>query len=348
MGRLCIARSVSATFANAGCAPAWSSPASPWASPRWSPLCAINANLDKAGRDAVNPLSGLCDLVVTNGQTGVPRHCVADIENAHIPGVRAVVPMVYGRVLIPELDNRSVLVVGLQPPADLAANIGDGNDAEVPRVFEDTNLGIHLELNDHGAELIRQLHNGSPLAIAEFALSALASPELAKELAESPSTAKNFQLRLADQEQRVSLIGSLKPRKEAGTVERNVVYLNDRIAAKLIYPQRSDFVSRINLFLDEPKQPEAVRRRVQEIVGPAYHVQTSEQNYEAVRDITAGLEMGFAIGGVGALVVGLFLVYNALSVSVADAATTSAFCVRSARCAARSPRCSSARRRFSV
>ena len=32
----------------------------------------------------------------------------------------------------------------------------------------------------------------------------------------------------------------------------------------------------------------------------------------------AGLELGFMLGGVGALVVGLFLVYNALSVTVTE------------------------------
>ena len=40
--------------------------------------------------------------------------------------------------------------------------------------------------------------------------------------------------------------------------------------------------------------------------------------FEPVRDVTGGLELGFDIGGAIALVVGLFLVYNVLSVSVAE------------------------------
>jgi putative ABC transport system permease protein len=39
---------------------------------------------------------------------------------------------------------------------------------------------------------------------------------------------------------------------------------------------------------------------------------------ESIRDIMAGLEVAFSLGGLAALVVGLFLVYNALSVSVAE------------------------------
>ena len=47
-------------------------------------------------------------------------------------------------------------------------------------------------------------------------------------------------------------------------------------------------------------------------------VQTVEATEEMAGDVTASLELGFSIGGYLALLVGLFLVYNALSVSVAE------------------------------
>ena len=61
-----------------------------------------------------------------------------------------------------------------------------------------------------------------------------------------------------------------------------------------------------------------MRQWLKEYVGDRAEVRTLESNYEAVRDVTGGLELGFDIGGVIALVVGLFLVYNVLSVSVAE------------------------------
>src|SRR5262249_23195211 len=54
------------------------------------------------------------------------------------------------------------------------------------------------------------------------------------------------------------------------------------------------------------------------VVGRRGNVRTVEDSNESVRDITKGLQLGFLLGGAGALVVGLFLVYNALSVSVAE------------------------------
>jgi putative ABC transport system permease protein len=116
----------------------------------------------------------------------------------------------------------------------------------------------------------------------------------------------------------VACIGTAQTTKEAGQVEKNVIFMEDEPASALIYPNRPNIVSQINLRLDSQDHAAVVSRQVQEIVGPAYHVQTIEENFEAIEDITAGLELGFAIGGVGALVIGLFLVYNALSVSVAE------------------------------
>jgi putative ABC transport system permease protein len=45
---------------------------------------------------------------------------------------------------------------------------------------------------------------------------------------------------------------------------------------------------------------------------------TSENRGQDVHEVMAGLEIGFTLFGLGALVVGLFLVYNALSVTVAE------------------------------
>src|SRR5439155_9187153 len=64
-----------------------------------------------------------------------------------------------------------------------------------------------------------------------------------------------------------------------------------------------------------------VRRLVEDRLAGKADVRTPEANVESVRDIMAGLEVAFSLGGLAALVVGLFLVYNALSVSVAERST---------------------------
>src|SRR6516164_4428698 len=47
-------------------------------------------------------------------------------------------------------------------------------------------------------------------------------------------------------------------------------------------------------------------------------VRTPEANNQRIQDVMAGLQIGFSLCGFGAIVVGLFLVYNALAVTVAE------------------------------
>ena len=91
-------------------------------------------------------------------------------------------------------------------------------------------------------------------------------------------------------------------------------------AGQLVFPGRPDCVSQVNLILESPKDAVQVRDRLRRLLGvdSPFHVDTLEDNFETAKDVTAGLELGFAIGGASVLVVGLFLVYNALSVSVAE------------------------------
>jgi putative ABC transport system permease protein len=57
---------------------------------------------------------------------------------------------------------------------------------------------------------------------------------------------------------------------------------------------------------------------VEAVLAGRAQVRSPEANDRMVQDVIGGIELGFALGGLGALIVGLFLVYNALSVSVAE------------------------------
>src|SRR5260370_969768 len=86
-------------------------------------------------------------------------------------------------------------------------------------------------------------------------------------------------------------------------------------AALLGQPQ---VVTEIHLALEAGADRDQVRRLVADRVAGKAEVRTPEADVESIRDIMAGLEVAFSLGGLAALVVGLFLVYNALSVSVAE------------------------------
>src|SRR5260370_21800718 len=112
---------------------------------------ALNQNLNKAAQSAANPLSGHYDLLVVNGQSGVPQSLLATLaaaqvapetsavgtlgllaapggegpllaasmnaaEQPSVPELQDVQPLVLGRVAVPELENKSVLLLGVKAP----------------------------------------------------------------------------------------------------------------------------------------------------------------------------------------------------------------------------------------
>src|SRR5205814_1191941 len=79
----------------------------------------------------------------------------------------------------------------------------------------------------------------------------------------------------------------------------------------------TDLDGRLALLLGVERR-DAVRRAVEAVVAGRALVQTPDAGGQSVEDVIAGVQTGFALCGAGALVVGLFLVYNALAVSVAE------------------------------
>src|SRR4029077_5405903 len=75
---------------------------------------------------------------------------------------------------------------------------------------------------------------------------------------------------------------------------------------------------RIDLKLEPGANRELVRQAGQEAIGNRAGVRAPEAAGQATREIVGGIRIGFTLCGIGAMVVGLFLVYNSLAVSVAE------------------------------
>jgi putative ABC transport system permease protein len=275
---------------------------------------ALNACLRQAARQAVNPLSQRADLLVLNAQTGVPRELAGRLRRAGIPGLEDAQPLVWGRAYLPEAgpQGRSVLVLGLPWPfgprlAALAALAG--KPPEVPSSWD---AEIHWDFTPRH---VLDLLPGSRLALAGAGLD--------EDLRKDSGPLRRFRVLAGGRQEEVVRLGSVRLGDSGGLEGGRFLLLDAADAARLVFPDRPENASQINLKLTEevrrdPAAVEQVRRRVQDLVGETADVRTLEANFESVRDVTAGLELGFAVGGAGALVVGLFLVYNALSVSVAE------------------------------
>jgi putative ABC transport system permease protein len=246
---------------------------------------ALNQTMVKAGGAAANPLAGFADLQVSNGDFGVGREVAERLRAAHVPGVQAVQPLVVGRVLLPDLDNRAALLLGADQPAD-----GQAGNA----------WGIEFKLTS------LPLLTGGQKPV-------LVGSELARAF---PRGIGSFRVRVAGQERRVTGIGTVQAKGPAAALGGGVLVMAIADAAVLL--GQPDRVTRIDVALAPGSDREQVRRRLEEVLAGAAEVRTPEAVVGSIRDVMAGLEIALFLGGAGALVVGLFLVYNALAVSVAE------------------------------
>ena len=73
----------------------------------------LNETLGQVARSAGTPFAGGGDLVVVNGQAGLPSSLVKELQDAHIPGLRRAWPMSVGRVGVAELNGYGVLLLGV-------------------------------------------------------------------------------------------------------------------------------------------------------------------------------------------------------------------------------------------
>jgi putative ABC transport system permease protein len=248
------------------------------------------------------------DLLVHNSQTGVPGDLAERLRYADIQGVEDVLPLVLGRVFLPQVGpgGRSVMLVGAPTALKLAAG------AVLPA---ENSLGVTVSA-DPVLQDFWDLCRGLPWA--------LVGEELDRDLRRSlRAGSKHFEVLAASRRSEVVRVGTVRFSTPGMAEGGTCIFMDLAAAGRLVFPGRPGTVSQINLRLaaglrDDPAAVEAVRRRVQQFVGDAADVRTLEANFESSRDVLAGLELGFTAGSAGALIVGLFLVYNVLSVSVAE------------------------------
>jgi putative ABC transport system permease protein len=81
---------------------------------------------------------------------------------------------------------------------------------------------------------------------------------------------------------------------------------------------RPDLVTRLDVRLEPGADRDEVRHRIEAELAGAAQVTTPEAQERRISEVLIGLEIGFTLSGLVALVVGMFLVYNSLAVSVAE------------------------------
>ncbi|MDB5307482.1 MAG: macB 1 [Gemmataceae bacterium] len=295
----------------------------------------LNQCLEAAAQDTTTPAGG-ADLYVTNGEAGVLRALTDEVRAANIPGVRSVQPIVYERVSLPQLDNRIAVLIGLEVSSQL--------------LQPDNPLKVKVELTREApllqlAPLFNAIQDGEFARASELwdripARMVMVTRPVYDEWKRQAEPGRPLLLRFAGRDVECLPVGVVEFAKDSAlaALGGNFVGMEVGQAARVIRPaptvgtgaaagaaaaagweaEYPTKVNRLDVFLD----PGADRDRVAAEVGRAlYHrakVHTPEDQRRSTQEVVSGLQIGFLVCSAGAMIVGLFLVYNALAVTVAE------------------------------
>ena len=278
----------------------------------------LNEVVEQAAMDTTVP-ADISDLCVTNGDSGVDWAVAEELKRADLPGVRQVLPFVFDRITLPELGGKAANLIGFPIP-----------EGKVDGSLNDPNLGLSFTPIDN------------PRLKAVAAAVAVVSPDtrrfvasqmvvLSRGLYEARKAAGKLdtdpvELQYTDRKVEFVLCGVLDVAKDspyAPYADRLATIEVERAAKLVRRPSGEGLVAtgrvtRVDIFLTAKEALPAVHEQVEAVVRGRALVRTPEENRKSTEQVIGGIKIVLNLSSLGALVVGLFLVYNALSVTVAE------------------------------
>src|SRR5262245_34817827 len=236
----------------------------------------LNACLDAATSESVAPGAENADLVVSAN-----RRVQLDLLKPlrAVPGVQAAHPLIVERVLLPEFDNRTAVLIGLEVSVQ---------DLAQPNPY----------VKDH------DITNRAALVFS--GRGAVVGKELAEVLAKDGKPVKKLQIRAAGVNHEILPGGTVELQGKLAKLGGFLLAMDVRQAAKLL--NQEGICERIDLKLEPGADRDLVKQAAQEAIGNRAVVRTPEAAGQATREIIGGSRIGLTLCGIGAMVVGLFLV----------------------------------------
>lgn len=262
---------------------------------------ALSETMHRAGIQASNPLAGLADLLVSNGETPIDSKIAKELEQ--VEGVRSASPRIFTKVKLPTLENRSAWLVGLDVSEEAKKVSPDGKPSSEP-----TSLSDHFQIKyENYLDLLLFLPGGKGIAVGK---------ELDKEI---EAAGKKFEILMPGKltPTAVTRAATIDAEGIAAVFSGNALFMNVQDVSQLL-GHNPGFVDRIDIILEPDANIAEVRNAIRSVVQGRAEVATPEEQSKMVENVFASMDAGFSMCGVAALVVGMFLVYNALAVSVAE------------------------------
>lgn len=295
----------------------------------------LNQCLEAAAHDTTTPIGG-ADLYVTNGEAGVLRSLAVELRQARIPQVRSVQPIVYDRVSLPQLEGRVAVLIGLEvssqllrPNNELKVKVAPTGEGPLLRL-----LPLWNALSDGEFTRAGEMWEKVPGRLV------MVTKPIYDAWKSQAKPGESLLLRHAGRDVECIPVGTVEFEKDSplAALGNNFVGMEVGQAAKVIRPAPTEGtqaavgamaaagwelnyppkVNRLDVFLEPGARLEEAQQRVAAVVNRRAKVHTPEDQRRSTQEIVSGLQLGFLVCSAGAMIVGLFLVFNALSVTVAE------------------------------
>jgi putative ABC transport system permease protein len=245
-----------------------------------------SSSMFAAFEDFVARVSGRADLTIEAPGLGVPAERVADVSE--VPGVEAAAPTIEMPVQAVDFGE-SILLFGV----DFFAN-----DHFLP-----------IEARQGEQQVVKD-----PLAFANDPTAILVSERFANR--HGLKTGGTLRLLTANGPQAFTVKGVLSDSGPAAAFDGQVAVMF--IDALQVAFARGTYVDRIDVAVKKGQDVDTVRAALAELLGPGATVDKPERMGVRLRSLVRPLHAGLALSGFLALLVGGFLVYNAVGVAVAQ------------------------------
>jgi putative ABC transport system permease protein len=293
----------------------------------------LNQCIEVAAHDTTTP-GATADLYVTNGEAGVHRSLADELRTANVSGVKSVQPLVYDRVTLPDLDGRVAVLLGAEVSSQLLS--------------ENNPLKVSVKWSGEGpwfqvAELYAAVRTGDMAAANRLwhqipGKLVMVTRPIFDEWKQKVGPGKPFVLRFATRDVPCLPVGVVEFADDSplAPLGKNFVGMEVGQAAGVLRPtppiaavaggaaeaawdvRHPTKVNRLDIFVEPGADRDAVQREVAAIVGQRAKVHTPDAQRRSTQEVVSGLQIGFLVCSAGAMIVGLFLVYNALAVTVAE------------------------------
>jgi putative ABC transport system permease protein len=296
---------------------------------------ALDQTMVKAAGNVANPLAGIADLMVGRDQGPLDASLAPEIVK--VSGIRTAQPLLVEKVELVEVPRRQITLLGFDLRAEGAA-----------AAFED------VEISEETQEAFKKAYAVALLGLGPRPV--VAGKELYEVLQQLPNKGKLLHVRTSGKPAVVTCVGPVDGRGVKSVLGGYVLFMDLRDAnASLHSPPLQ--ATRIDVTLQPDADLDQVRQRLNQHLhglseqdtataqlaallatapvsgvpsgiawghlaalprGSPPEVWTPSERNQSFQQVISALQTGSMLCGFGALIVGLFLVYNTLSVSVAE------------------------------